>query len=273
MASRLRRALGEGRMVRVFGLGQLCHPKLVELVGLVGGFEAVWLDQEHAGLTVGQIERAALAARAAGLDSFVRLAPTDYATVMRPLLLMPPEKLEMALAATTMPAAPKKEPGADVTAMVPLLVMPPPKLEMATDEPELNPPTMMPAAAVGLPAATEIVPLLLMPPAKLDTVTDPPEPKAFPPTWMPASVAKPDARPLLIMWPFGPVALVYDILDTDGEALPKAVEMFPVLGAIDQEAVDKLIGALTVKSAGSFGPAFTFRTCTSRSNPPIGPDE
>ena len=31
------------------------------------------------------IEHAARAARAVGLDSFVRLAPTDYATVMRPL--------------------------------------------------------------------------------------------------------------------------------------------------------------------------------------------
>jgi 2-dehydro-3-deoxyglucarate aldolase/4-hydroxy-2-oxoheptanedioate aldolase len=85
MGTRLKQALASGRLVRVFGLGQLCHPKLVEMVGLAGGFDAVWLDQEHAGLTVAQIEGAALAARAAGLDSFVRLAPTDYATVMRPL--------------------------------------------------------------------------------------------------------------------------------------------------------------------------------------------
>jgi 2-dehydro-3-deoxyglucarate aldolase/4-hydroxy-2-oxoheptanedioate aldolase len=85
MASRLKQALAQGSLVRVFCLGQLCHPKLVELVGLVGGFHAVWLDQEHAGLSIAQIETAALAARAHGLDSFVRLAPTDYATVMRPL--------------------------------------------------------------------------------------------------------------------------------------------------------------------------------------------
>ncbi len=85
MASRLKQALASGRVVRVFGVGQLCHPKVVEMVGLVGGFDAVWLDQEHAGLSVVQIELAALAARAAGLDSFVRLAPTDYATLMRPL--------------------------------------------------------------------------------------------------------------------------------------------------------------------------------------------
>jgi len=85
MASRLRELLRQGKLVRVFGLGQLCHPKLVEIVGLQGCYDAVWLDQEHVGLTIGQIEEAARAARGCGLDSFVRLAPTDYATVMRPL--------------------------------------------------------------------------------------------------------------------------------------------------------------------------------------------
>jgi 2-dehydro-3-deoxyglucarate aldolase/4-hydroxy-2-oxoheptanedioate aldolase len=85
MVKRLKQTLAEDRLVRVFGLGQLCHPKLVEMIGLQGGFDAVWLDQEHAGLTIEQIENATRAARAAGMDSFVRLTPTDYATVMRPL--------------------------------------------------------------------------------------------------------------------------------------------------------------------------------------------
>jgi len=73
------------RLVRVFALGQLCHPKVVEAIGLHGGFDAVWLDQEHVGLTIPQIEAAARAARGCGLDSFVRLNATDYATVMRAL--------------------------------------------------------------------------------------------------------------------------------------------------------------------------------------------
>src|ERR671934_58326 len=85
MGFRLKELLAQGSLVRVYGLGQLCHPKLVEMVALHGGHHAVWLDQEHAGLTVEQIEQAARAARASGLDSFVRLAPTDYAAVMRPL--------------------------------------------------------------------------------------------------------------------------------------------------------------------------------------------
>ena len=83
--SKLKKLLKENRLVKVFCLGQLCHPKLVEIFGLSGGFDAVWLDQEHVGLTIPQIEESARAARGVGLDSFVRLYATDYATVMRPL--------------------------------------------------------------------------------------------------------------------------------------------------------------------------------------------
>jgi 2-keto-3-deoxy-L-rhamnonate aldolase RhmA len=88
MGARLKSALARDQLVRVFGLGQLLSPKLVEIVGLAGGFDAVWLDQEHAGISIDQIEQSCLAARARGLDSFVRLvaqSATDYATVMRPL--------------------------------------------------------------------------------------------------------------------------------------------------------------------------------------------
>ena len=34
---------------------------------------------------------------------------------------------------------------------------------------------------------------------------------------------KEGARPLLILWPFGPVALVYDVQDTEGRPLPEDV--------------------------------------------------
>src|ERR1043166_2670944 len=81
----LKTLLAQGKLIKVFGVGQLCHPKIIEIIGLHGGYDAVWLDQEHAGISIEQIENASRAARATGLDSFVRLAPTDYATVMRPL--------------------------------------------------------------------------------------------------------------------------------------------------------------------------------------------
>jgi 2-keto-3-deoxy-L-rhamnonate aldolase RhmA len=85
MAGRLKALLRQDRVLKVFALGQFCSPKLVELVGYLGGFDAVWFDQEHVGLTLPQIEEAARAARAVGLDNFVRLPATDYAAVMRPL--------------------------------------------------------------------------------------------------------------------------------------------------------------------------------------------
>lgn len=71
------------RVIKVFALGQFCNPKLVELVAWSGGFDTVWFDHEHSGLSTAQIEDAARAARGCGLDSFVRIAATDYATVMR----------------------------------------------------------------------------------------------------------------------------------------------------------------------------------------------
>jgi hypothetical protein len=46
---------------------------------------------------------------------------------------------------------------------------------------------------------------------------------------------KDDARPLLILWPFGPVALVYDVEDTEGKELPAAVKPFRATGKISQE--------------------------------------
>ncbi len=56
---------------------------------------------------------------------------------------------------------------------------------------------------------------------------------------------KEDARPLLILWPFGPVALVYDVLDTQGDPLPEDVASFFAQGAIDDghlKSFAKLIG-------------------------------
>lgn len=45
------------------------------------------------------------------------------------------------------------------------------------------------------------------------------------------------ARPLLILWPFGPVALVYDVLDTEGPDLPKDVASFFAVGCIDDDCL------------------------------------
>ena len=85
MSRNLKRLLAQKQRTTVFHLGHLCDPKIIDLLGVLGGWDAVWLDQEHAGLSIDTIAHCARAARAADLDCFVRLTATDYATVMRPL--------------------------------------------------------------------------------------------------------------------------------------------------------------------------------------------
>jgi 4-hydroxy-2-oxoheptanedioate aldolase len=85
MPKRIKEILAKGEVVHAFGIGQLLNHKLIEIVALGGGYDAIWIDQEHTGATIREIELATLACRAHGLDSFVRLAPTDYATAMQPL--------------------------------------------------------------------------------------------------------------------------------------------------------------------------------------------
>ena len=52
---------------------------------------------------------------------------------------------------------------------------------------------------------------------------------------------KKDARPLLILWPFGPVALVYDVLDTEGDPLPNDVASFFAHGSIDERRLASFV--------------------------------
>ena len=70
---RIKAMLREGKVVRVFGTGQLISPKLIEIIGEHGDFDALWLDQEHGGLTMKEIEWATMAARSYGMDHFVAL--------------------------------------------------------------------------------------------------------------------------------------------------------------------------------------------------------
>jgi 2-dehydro-3-deoxyglucarate aldolase/4-hydroxy-2-oxoheptanedioate aldolase len=83
MGGRIKGMLALGRLVRVFSMGQFVGPKVVEVTALQGGFDAFWIDHEHSGVSLEAVENTARAVRAAGLDSFVRMAATDYASVMR----------------------------------------------------------------------------------------------------------------------------------------------------------------------------------------------
>mgnify|MGYP001333939240 CR=1 FL=1 len=56
---------------------------------------------------------------------------------------------------------------------------------------------------------------------------------------------KQDARPLLILWPFGPVALVYDIDDTEGEDLPDSVmHAFTAKGPVKDSDISRFFGMM-----------------------------
>ena len=83
MVERIKDRLARDELVMAFGVGRLLHHNLIQIVGIQGGFHAVWFDHEHAGFSIENLEVGTLAARSQGLDSFVRLAPTDYAIVTR----------------------------------------------------------------------------------------------------------------------------------------------------------------------------------------------
>jgi hypothetical protein len=52
---------------------------------------------------------------------------------------------------------------------------------------------------------------------------------------------KEDARPLLILWPFSPVALVYDVVDVTGGTIPVDAESFVAKGAITEGSIAKFL--------------------------------
>lgn len=53
---------------------------------------------------------------------------------------------------------------------------------------------------------------------------------------------KEGARPLLILWPFSPVALVYDLEDTEGEPLPDSVQQaFRAVGELTKDHIDRFM--------------------------------
>jgi 2-dehydro-3-deoxyglucarate aldolase/4-hydroxy-2-oxoheptanedioate aldolase len=85
MKPSIRQRLASGQSVRVMALGALAHPKLVEAVAHYGLLHGIWIDQEHSAISHERLETIVMASRAAGLDAFARVPPTDYATVMRPM--------------------------------------------------------------------------------------------------------------------------------------------------------------------------------------------
>lgn len=59
---------------------------------------------------------------------------------------------------------------------------------------------------------------------------------------------KEGARPLIILWPFAPVALVYDVIDTEGNPLPEDVTAFFAKGPIDAGRIQSFIPLVSKKN-------------------------
>ncbi len=85
MAKKFKELLAKNELCRIFSVGRLIHPVLIDLFGLAGGFDGFWIDQEHVGLSWQEIQLAAVCARANDFDCFVRMAPTNYAQVTQNL--------------------------------------------------------------------------------------------------------------------------------------------------------------------------------------------
>lgn len=83
MNDTLKQRLLAGDRLNVFAVGRMFHPNVIHYLGATGEFDGMWIDVEHTGFSIREIESAVSAAKAHGLESFARVPPTDYATVTR----------------------------------------------------------------------------------------------------------------------------------------------------------------------------------------------
>ena len=56
------------------------------------------------------------------------------------------------------------------------------------------------------------------------------------------------ARPLVILWPFGPVAFVYDMMDTEPKPIPENMSAYFAYGAIDKNKISSFISMVEKKN-------------------------
>ena len=85
MADTIKQRLARNEVMVIAAAGRVMHHNIIQMIGIHGGFHAIWFDLEHMDYSTEKLEIGTLAARSQGMDSFVRLAPTDYASVTRVL--------------------------------------------------------------------------------------------------------------------------------------------------------------------------------------------
>jgi 2-dehydro-3-deoxyglucarate aldolase/4-hydroxy-2-oxoheptanedioate aldolase len=77
--------LASGRVLRVFSVSRIVHPVVFDLFGMAGGYDGLWFDQEHGGMTVGELRSGCAFARANRLGTIVRMPPAGYWSVTQNL--------------------------------------------------------------------------------------------------------------------------------------------------------------------------------------------
>lgn len=82
---KIKQRLRNGDTLRLFSLGRITHPILVEMFAQAGGYDGFWIDSEHSAPTPDQLLVLALAGRANRYDCFVRMPPIGYWEVTRAL--------------------------------------------------------------------------------------------------------------------------------------------------------------------------------------------
>src|SRR5438270_1386154 len=83
--SLIKQRLEAGQIVRTMHVVGYATPRAIELAGLRGNFHGIWFDQDNSAIPHAQLELMLIACRAAKVDAFARVPPTDYATIMRPM--------------------------------------------------------------------------------------------------------------------------------------------------------------------------------------------
>ena len=85
MSKSIIQRLRNGQIVRTMHVTGFVKPRAIEMLGLVGHFHGIWIDQEHTAVPHSELESLLIACRAGGLDAFARVPLIDYCTVMRPM--------------------------------------------------------------------------------------------------------------------------------------------------------------------------------------------
>lgn len=81
----LKARMSRGELSLIVSIGRILHHNLVQIIAMHGGVHGFWFDLEHIDFPTAALETGVLAARAHGVDTFVRMPRTSYHRVTQSL--------------------------------------------------------------------------------------------------------------------------------------------------------------------------------------------